>query len=101
MRHRERRGEKELRGTGCERSSLIFESVAGWKLAVEMRFVIRSVLDGGEGVIRGGREERSRESGVRMPFDSGEEEVEDEERGGELAAIVVRCLDVLVTVQCS
>lgn len=90
MRQRERRGEKELSGTGCDRSSLIFGSVAGWKLAVEWRFVIRSVLEGGDGVVRGGREERSRDSGVRVPFDSGEEEVDGEERGGELAAIVVR-----------
>ncbi len=70
----------------------------GWKLAVELMFVIRSVLEGGEGVIRGGIEERSRESGVWVPLDSGEEELEGEERGGELAAIFVRCLDVLVVV---
>lgn len=40
------------------------ERVAGWKLSVELRFVIRSVLDGGEGVMSGGREERSKERGV-------------------------------------
>ncbi len=44
----------------------------GWKLAVELRFVMRSVLDGGDGVIRGGREDRSREWGVWVPFDRGE-----------------------------
>lgn len=47
---------------------------------------MRSVFDGGEGVIRGGRAERSRESGVWVPFDMDVDVgLEDEEVGGELA----------------
>ena len=45
---------------------------------------MRSVFDGGEGVISGGRADRSRESGVWGPFDM---EVDvglpDRERGGD------------------
>jgi len=100
IRQRERRGEKELRGTGCERSSRILERVVGWKLAVELRFVMRSVLDGGDGVIRGGREDRSRERGVWVPFDRGEGDGEGEEMGGEMAAIFLCRWDVLIVVQC-
>lgn len=48
-----------------------------------------SVLDGGEGMTSGGRAERSRESGVWVPFDMGEDMEEDmglpeEEAGGEV-----------------
>lgn len=41
--------------------------------------VMRSVFDGGEGWMRGGRSERSRVSGVLRPFD---EELDDRDRGG-------------------
>lgn len=48
--------------------------------------VMRSVFDGGEGVINGGRADRSSESGVWVPFvtdvDIG---LEDGEVGGEVA----------------
>lgn len=47
---------------------------------------MRSVFDGGEGVTNGGRAERSRESGVWVPFDM---EVDvglpDGEAGGDLS----------------
>lgn len=42
--------------------------------------MIRRVFDGGDGLIKGGMDERSRESGVRVPFDAG---LEDCEIGGE------------------
>lgn len=43
--------------------------------------MIIRVLDGGEGCIRGGTAERSRERGVSVPFAMG---LEDGEVGGEL-----------------
>lgn len=89
MRRRERRGENEFKGTGWERRSFSFSRVVAWKFEGKLRFVIRSVFEGGEGVISGGTEERSRERGVWVPFDKGGEELEGEERGGELVAIVV------------
>ena len=61
---------------------------------------MRSVLDGGDGVIRGGREDRSREWGVWVPFDRGEGDGEGEEMGGEMAAIFLCRWDVLIVVQC-
>jgi len=88
-RRREGRGEKEFRGVGWERRSESLERVVGWKVEGELRFVIRRVLEGGEGVIRGGREERERERGVWVPFDGGEEEEEGEGKGGEAVTIVV------------
>ena len=38
MRWKERRGEKEFRGTGSERRSFIFSRVAGWNVWGELRF---------------------------------------------------------------
>lgn len=47
---------------------------------------MRSVFEGAEGVINGGRAERSRESGVWVPFDINVDVgLEDGEVGGELA----------------
>lgn len=63
MRWKERRGEKEFRGWGVERRDFIFSRVAGWKVEGELRFVMRRVLEGSRGVMRGGRSERSRERG--------------------------------------
>lgn len=58
----------------------------GRNVARELRLVMRSVFDGGEGVTNGGRAERSRESGVWEPSDS---EVDvglaDGEAGGDLS----------------
>lgn len=99
----ERKGENEFSGTGRDSSSLIFSSVTGWKLAIELRFylegirgagqqpygegvrtVMRRVFEGGEGVINGGREERSSDSGVWVPFDmEADVGLEEEEVGGE------------------
>lgn len=44
---------------------------------------MRSVFDGGEGVTREGRDERSRESGVLEPLEAGDEVGEV---GGELCS---------------
>lgn len=55
-------------------------------MVVALRFVIRRVLEGGEGVMRGGTEERSRERGVWVPFEAcvdGEVGREEREVGGE------------------
>lgn len=50
-----------------------------------MRTVMRSVFDGGEGVINGGRAERSRESGVWVPLDIAVDVgLPDGEAGGDL-----------------
>ena len=48
--------------------------------------VMRRVLDGGEGLIKGGIEERSRESGVRVPLNLG---LEDCETGGEVPSFAM------------
>lgn len=49
--------------------------------------VMRRVFDGGEGVIKGGREERSRERGVWVPFDMDVDGglADDAEAGGDLS----------------
>lgn len=70
MRWKERSGENEFSGMGWERRSLICSRVAGWNVVMALRFVIRRVLEGGEGVMRGGTEERSRERGVWVPFEA-------------------------------
>ena len=68
---------------GVERRDFIFWRVAGWKVEGELRFcveglvslrrweegwegvtVMRRVLEGSRGITRGGRSERSRESGL-------------------------------------
>lgn len=72
----------------------------GWKMAGSWRFwrkvtvsgervsmreikrtVMRRVFDGGDGLIKGGIDERSRDSGVCVPLDAG---LEDCETGGEV-----------------
>jgi len=75
-RWREGSGEKELRGTGAERRAWRVWRVEGVKVWGELRFVIRRVLEGGEGVMRGGMEVRERERGV-------EERVAGVDVGGE------------------
>lgn len=61
IRRNERSGENEFSGVGDDRRSRIFSSEEPWKVAGLLRFVIRSVLEGGEGQTRGGRDVRSRE----------------------------------------
>lgn len=68
----------------------MFSRDCGWNVAGLLRLVISSVFDGGEGDIKGGREDRSMESGVPgalddfdMPLVLGEE-VGD--AGGDMAA---------------
>lgn len=59
---------------------------AGWKIVGSFSWVIRRVLDGGEGWVSGGRVERSRERGEaerRWETDLGEEVVEG---GGEVVS---------------
>jgi hypothetical protein len=46
------------------------------EMARKLRTVIRRVLDGGEGVIRGGMEERSIESGLPPVLEDLEEDLE-------------------------
>src|SRR6266536_5773744 len=65
MRRRDLSGEKEWRGTMLERWVRIVASDAGWNTERSSRLVIRSVFEGGAGVLRGGMEERSIENGVR------------------------------------
>lgn len=48
--------------------------------------VMRRVFDGGEGLIKGGTAERSRDSGVLVPRDPG---LEGDEFGGELVSIAI------------
>ena len=84
MRWRDFSGEKEFRGTGWERRSRRRWRVVAWKVEGLLRFVIRRVLEGGEGVVSGGREERSSDSGVCVPLEAGIDGVEEVEAGGEL-----------------
>ncbi len=52
---------------------------AGWKMVGSLSWVIRSVLEGGEGWVSGGSDERSIESGEaerRWNLDVGEDVVE-------------------------
>ena len=77
---------REVLGCECQEGVEVLENaLAGWIPREEKRegehTVISRVFEGGEGVIRGGREDRSRESGVWLPPDI---EV-DGEAGGELA----------------
>lgn len=86
IRRKDRSGENELRGTGCERRSFIRSSVAGWNVVAALRLVIRRVLEGGEGVMRCGTEERSKERGVWVPAEAwvdGDVGIEEGEAGGE------------------
>lgn len=71
MRRNDFRGEKEWRGVWLEMRVRIWRREVGWKIEGSRRLVIRRVFEGGEGDMRGGTAERSRESGVRDPFDSG------------------------------
>lgn len=57
-------------GTSEEMCCLIVARAAGWKIAKEFRFVMRSVFEGGAGVESGGRFERSIDRfGVERPED--------------------------------
>ena len=77
MRRKDFRGEKEWRGVWFEMRVRIWRREVGWKIEGSRRLVIRSVFEGGEGIIRGGTSERSRERGVRVPFDAGLESGDD------------------------
>ncbi len=48
--------------------------------------VMRRVFDGGDGLIKGGIDERSSDSGVCVPFDAG---LEDCETGGESLSFAI------------
>ena len=61
IRWNDRKGENEFSGVGEDKRSRIFEREEAWNVDGLLRFVIRSVLEGGEGQTRGGREVRSRE----------------------------------------
>ena len=61
IRRKDGRGENEFRGAIEEISERIVARVDGWKRERSWRSVIRSVLDGGVGLERGGRLERSSE----------------------------------------
>ena len=54
----------------------IVASEAGWKIASDSRFVMRRVFEGGEGVERGGKLDKSIDKGTR-----GEERADDEAVG--------------------
>jgi hypothetical protein len=95
MRERDLRGEKELRGA---RSLMCWRMVAreaGWKMWASLRRVIRRVLEGGEGVERGGIELRSRERGVCVRRPEREEGDEEVETGGELERSTRWCCGVV------
>ena len=67
------RGEEILYGGVNWRKSISFET--------RILTVIIRVFDGGEGWMRGGTAERSREKGVSVPFETG---LEDGDVGGEV-----------------
>lgn len=87
IRRKERSGAKEFSAVGEERRSRILSSEAGSNVAALFRFVIRSVLEGGEGQTSGGREVRSRESSDEGFAAGGEEDWVGEpvgEAGGDM-----------------
>ncbi len=55
--------------------------------------VMSRVLEGGDGLIRGGIEERSRDSGVRVPLEAG---LEVCEAGGEVPSVAMDGVVVVV-----
>ncbi len=82
MRRKDFKGEKEWRG---ERELMCWRMVAreaGWKIVRSLSWVIRRVLEGGEGWIRAGRAERSRTGETERRWESGLGE-EEFEVGGE------------------
>ena len=81
-RRRDLRGEKEK---GGERVVMCWRSKArleGENISMSLRFVIKRVFDGGDGSIRGGILERSRERGVLR-----REEVRED--GGEAVSVAM------------
>lgn len=86
MRRKDFNGAHECNGAESLIRSRILKSWVGWNMAGSCRLVMRRVLDGGDGLIRGGIEERSRERGVRVPLDTGLEECE---AGGEVPSFVI------------
>lgn len=98
MRRRDFRGQKECTGVWLDIKVRIWRREVGWKIEGSRRFyktgvsdvehcgkrprltVIRRVFDGGEGEIRGGRVERSRERGLSVASLSG---VDAAENGGD------------------
>lgn len=86
MRRKDFRGAKEWSGNRELMCCRMVAREAGWKMVGSLSWVIRRVLDGGEGWLRGGIVERSIERGEaerRWVMGLGEEEVE---LGGEEVA---------------
>lgn len=101
MRRRDFRGAQEWRGADWLIRSRIVRRWVGWKMAGSWRFcedggvsggrgwrtetseltVMSRVFEGGDGLIKGGIDERSRDSGVCVPLDAG---LDDCEIGGEV-----------------
>lgn len=88
MRRRDRRGDHECRGADWLIRSRMVSRWVGWKMAGSCKLVMRRVLEGGDGAINGGIEERSSDRGVWVPLDGG---VEDCEMGGELVSVAILC----------
>lgn len=59
MRRRALSGLKLWRGACCSSARRMLSRFAAWKISGACRFVIRSVLVGGEGCMSGGRSDRS------------------------------------------
>lgn len=90
MRRKDLRGEKAWRGAEESMRERIWERVAGEKMVGSWRLVMRRVLEGGEGVMRGGREERSSVRGEVVAVEVG---LVSAEVGGETVVfgIVMEC----------
>lgn len=91
MRRKDFSGENEWRGAWVVKSARIESRDEGVKSWEERRLVMRRVFEGGDGWIRGGMLDRSRERDVREGFWCG---VDEGESGGEAA--IICCVGVVV-----
>lgn len=74
MRRKERRGAHEWIGAEALMRSLMVWRLSARKISESWRFVMRRVLEGGVGMVRGGMVERSMDIGVRDSREEGREE---------------------------
>lgn len=85
MRRKERKGAQEWIGADELMRSLIVWRLSARKISESWRLVIKRVFEGGVGMERGGRVERSRDIGVLDSLEEGREE------RGELSDDILLC----------
>lgn len=96
IRRNERKGAQEWIGALALIRSLIVWRLSARKISGSWRFVMRRVLEGGVGIVRGGMVERSRDIGVRDSREEGREERGDEVSDDILFVVICSDLEMLV-----